>query len=114
MTPEQIAALQAEAAKDKARADAAESSLSAAQAKLDAIAAKELTDLKAAAKEKFPTLAAKIDAGDRTYAQALVDAPAPVAAPKPEAPTAPLVTDSKTPVLDARERMIRRNRGEKV
>jgi hypothetical protein len=119
MTPEQIAALQAEAAKDKARADAAEAGLSAAQAKLDAIAAKELADLKASAKAKFPSLAAKIDSGDRTYAQALVDAPAPVEAPKADAKeepatTAELTVQDSAPALSARERMLRRNRGEKV
>ena len=114
----------------KARADAAEArvaELTAALAtandprRLDALVADRvaLAAAKDRAKKAFPKLAAKIDAADKAYVDCLNEAaeaePAKVEqeAKTDAAPTAELTVDANAN-LTARERMIRRGRGEKV
>lgn len=126
MTPEQIAKLQADLAAAQGRADAAESSLASANERLAAHDKARVDALRAKAKALRPTLAAKIDTAEEPYLAAVIEAaevdapaaetPAPVETPKAdvkEEPTAPVVADS-APQLSARERMLRRNRGEKI
>jgi hypothetical protein len=128
-----------EIAKLKAKLDAAESRADAAEAavkdltakltqandpkRLDALVSERvaLAEAKAKAKKAFPKLAAKIDAADKAYVDTLLEAapegqpetPATEEQPAPKQDATTEVTDAAQ-VLSPRERMIRRNRGEKV
>lgn len=132
MTAEQIAKLQADLLAATVRADTAEADLKAASAalkaakeKLDTLDKARVDALKAKAKALRPKLAEKIDSADEAYAAAVVDAAEAEEAKEEEKEeeelpfkkkdsTSEIAAPSATPKLDARERMIRRNRGEKV
>jgi hypothetical protein len=117
----------------KARADAAEARVAELIAKLDAANDPKRLDALvadrvalAAAKDKakkaFPKLAAKIDAADKAYVDCLIEAAEGQAQAESQqeteqktdaVQTTELTVDANAN-LSARERMIRRNRGEKV
>jgi hypothetical protein len=125
MTPEQIAKLQADLQAATARADTAASDLETARKELkaaqDKLAAQDkvrVDALKAKAKALRPKLAAKIDAADEVYVQAVIEAAegetaAETPKEEPKADSTTPLTEAE-PVMDARERSIRRKRGEKV
>lgn len=126
MTPEQIVQLQKDLATANARADSASSELETARRDLktaqDKLAAQDkirVDGLRAKAKALRPKLAEKIDAAEEAYVVAVIEAaegdtPAETPAPKTERTDSTQALEPAEPVMDARERSIRRKRGEKV